>query len=121
MAARKGVAGAGSVQLGRLPMTRLQGRAQRRQQRLRVGHTCFDPQWLLWRAACGMFSSIVFLQLIAIVVDDYDAAIAFFVEALGFELVEDSPSLTNAGNPKSLDHRAPGGLLPPRRRLRRGL
>jgi catechol 2,3-dioxygenase-like lactoylglutathione lyase family enzyme len=63
-------------------------------------HTCFDPQWLLWRAACGMLSSIVFLQLITIVVDDYDAAIAFFVEALGFELVEDSPSLTNAGNPK---------------------
>jgi catechol 2,3-dioxygenase-like lactoylglutathione lyase family enzyme len=47
-----------------------------------------------------MLSSIVFLQLITIVVDDYDAAIAFFVEALGFELVEDSPSLTNAGNPK---------------------
>ena len=42
----------------------------------------------------------VFLQLVAIVVQDYDAAIAFFVDALGFELVEDSPSLTNAGNPK---------------------
>jgi catechol 2,3-dioxygenase-like lactoylglutathione lyase family enzyme len=42
----------------------------------------------------------VFLQLVAIVVQDYDTAIAFFVDALGFELVEDSPSLTNAGNPK---------------------
>ena len=31
---------------------------------------------------------------------DYATAIAFFVDALGFELVEDSPSLTNAGNPK---------------------
>jgi catechol 2,3-dioxygenase-like lactoylglutathione lyase family enzyme len=40
------------------------------------------------------------LQLTAILVDDYDPAIAFFVAALGFELVEDSPSLTNAGNPK---------------------
>lgn len=40
------------------------------------------------------------LQLVAIVVDDYDAAIAFFVDALGFELVEDAPSLTNAGRPK---------------------
>ncbi len=42
----------------------------------------------------------VFLQLVAIVVQDYDTAIAFFVDALGLELVEDSPSLTNAGNPK---------------------
>jgi len=41
-----------------------------------------------------------FLQLIAIVVDDYDPAISFFVGALGFELVEDTPSMTNAGNPK---------------------
>jgi catechol 2,3-dioxygenase-like lactoylglutathione lyase family enzyme len=43
---------------------------------------------------------MTFLQLTAIVVDDYDPAIAFFVDGLGFELVEDSPSVTNAGNPK---------------------
>ncbi len=43
---------------------------------------------------------MAFLELAAIVVDDYDSAIAFFVDALGFELVEDSPSLTNAGRPK---------------------
>lgn len=43
---------------------------------------------------------MAFLQLIAIVVDDYDPAIAFFVDLLGFELVEDSPARTNAGNPK---------------------
>ena len=30
----------------------------------------------------------------AIVVDDYDQAIRFFTEALGFELLEDSPALT---------------------------
>jgi catechol 2,3-dioxygenase-like lactoylglutathione lyase family enzyme len=34
------------------------------------------------------------LEHMAIVVDDYDAAIEFFVGALGFELVEDSPALT---------------------------
>lgn len=41
-----------------------------------------------------------FVQLTAIVVEDYDPAIAFFVDALGFELVEDSPALTNSGKPK---------------------
>ena len=40
------------------------------------------------------------LSLVAIVVQDYDPAIDFFVETLGFELVEDSPSLTNDGWPK---------------------
>ncbi|MGW5877318.1 VOC family protein [Nocardiopsis terrae] len=40
------------------------------------------------------------LDLVTIVVDDYDPAIDFFVSALGFELVEDSPSLTNDGRPK---------------------
>jgi catechol 2,3-dioxygenase-like lactoylglutathione lyase family enzyme len=41
-----------------------------------------------------------FLELVTIVVDDYDAAIAFFVHALGFDLIEDSPALTNDGRPK---------------------
>lgn len=36
----------------------------------------------------------------ALIVEDYDAAIAFFVDALGFELVQDSPALTNDGRPK---------------------
>jgi catechol 2,3-dioxygenase-like lactoylglutathione lyase family enzyme len=40
------------------------------------------------------------LDKIAIIVDDYDLAIAFFTGALGFDLVEDSPSLTNDGRPK---------------------
>jgi len=40
------------------------------------------------------------LELVAIVVDDYQPAIDFFVDTLGFELVEDSPSLTNDGRPK---------------------
>ncbi len=40
------------------------------------------------------------LELVTIVVDDYDPAIEFFVKVLEFELVEDSPSLTNDGRPK---------------------
>jgi catechol 2,3-dioxygenase-like lactoylglutathione lyase family enzyme len=41
------------------------------------------------------------LEHIALIVEDYDAAIAFFVGILGFELVEDSPALTtHGGRPK---------------------
>ncbi len=40
------------------------------------------------------------LQSMAIIVDEYQPAIDFFVGVLGFELVEDSPSLTNDGRPK---------------------
>ena len=40
------------------------------------------------------------LGLVAVVVSDYDPAISFFVDVLGFELVEDSPSLTNDGRAK---------------------
>ncbi len=39
-------------------------------------------------------------ELITVVVDEYDPAIAFFVGALGFELAEDSPAKTNDGRPK---------------------
>lgn len=40
------------------------------------------------------------LHLVALIVRDYDPAIDFFVDLLGFELVEDSPSVTNDGRPK---------------------
>ena len=40
------------------------------------------------------------LGLVAIVVSEYDPAIRFFTGALGFELAEDSPDLTNDGRPK---------------------
>jgi catechol 2,3-dioxygenase-like lactoylglutathione lyase family enzyme len=43
---------------------------------------------------------MTFLHLVALVVHDYDAAIRFFVDVLGFDLVEDSPSLTTDGRPK---------------------
>ncbi len=51
-----------------------------------------------------------FLELVTILVDDYDAAIEFFVGVLGFDLQEDSPSLTNDGRPKRwVVVRPPGG------------
>jgi catechol 2,3-dioxygenase-like lactoylglutathione lyase family enzyme len=40
------------------------------------------------------------LELVALVVRDYDAAIRFFVDILQFELAEDTPSLTNDGRAK---------------------
>ena len=40
------------------------------------------------------------LELVALIVRDYDPAIAFFVNVLGFDLVEDTPSLTNDGRTK---------------------
>jgi catechol 2,3-dioxygenase-like lactoylglutathione lyase family enzyme len=40
------------------------------------------------------------LDLVSIIVDDYDPAIAWFTQVLGFEVVEDVPSLTNDGRPK---------------------
>lgn len=40
------------------------------------------------------------IELVALVVRDYDSAIAFFVDVLGFELVEDVPSTTNDGRHK---------------------
>ena len=36
----------------------------------------------------------------ALIVDNYDDAIRFFVDALGFDLVEDSPATANDGRPK---------------------
>jgi catechol 2,3-dioxygenase-like lactoylglutathione lyase family enzyme len=40
------------------------------------------------------------LELVALVVREYETAIDFFVRVLGFDLVEDEPSLTNDGRPK---------------------
>ena len=40
------------------------------------------------------------LEQLALIVDDYDAAIRFYVDVLAFELVEDSPSLTDDGRAK---------------------
>jgi catechol 2,3-dioxygenase-like lactoylglutathione lyase family enzyme len=40
------------------------------------------------------------LELVALVVRDYEPAIRFFVDVLKFELVEDTPSQTTDGRPK---------------------
>ena len=42
----------------------------------------------------------VHLSLVTLLVDDYDTAITFSVDTLGFELVEDSPAETNDGRTK---------------------
>ena len=47
-----------------------------------------------------VYAGAVHLGLITVVVSEYDPAISFFVDVLGFELVEDSPALTNDGRPK---------------------
>ena len=50
------------------------------------------------------------VDLVTIIVEEYDPAIEFYVGVLGFELVEDSPSLTNDGRPKRwVVVRPPGG------------
>jgi catechol 2,3-dioxygenase-like lactoylglutathione lyase family enzyme len=40
------------------------------------------------------------LDLVALIVREYEPAIEFFVRTLEFELVQDVPSLTNDGRPK---------------------
>jgi catechol 2,3-dioxygenase-like lactoylglutathione lyase family enzyme len=42
----------------------------------------------------------VHLDLVAVIVEEYDPAIAFFADVLGFELVEDSPARTGDGRAK---------------------
>ena len=44
--------------------------------------------------------AVAHLQLVSLIVDDYDAAIDYFVRALRFELVEDASATTNDGRPK---------------------
>ena len=58
------------------------------------------------------------IDLVSIIVDDYDEAIAFYTDVLGFDLTEDSPATTADGRPKRWvvvrppgDARATGLLL----------
>jgi catechol 2,3-dioxygenase-like lactoylglutathione lyase family enzyme len=53
----------------------------------------------------------MYLERVSLIVEDYDEAIRFFVDALGFELVEDEPALTSkGGRPKRwVMVRPPGG------------
>ena len=52
------------------------------------------------------------LNLVALIVKEYDPAIDFFVRVLHFELVEDVPSLTNDGRPKRWVVVRPPGAAP---------
>src|SRR5262245_152172 len=52
------------------------------------------------RPVARNLDSMSHLELVALVVRDYDVAIRFFVDVLQFELVEDTPSRTNDGRPK---------------------
>lgn len=40
------------------------------------------------------------LELITLLVDDYDPALRYYVDTLGFELVEDAPATTSNGDAK---------------------
>ncbi len=40
------------------------------------------------------------LELVTLLIDDYDRAIDYFVNALGFELVQDSPATSSSGEAK---------------------
>lgn len=42
----------------------------------------------------------MFIEQTALIVEDHDVAITFFVDALGFELTQDAPATTNDGRPK---------------------
>lgn len=65
-----------------------------------------------------VLGTMTFLQLVAIVVHEYEPAIRFFVDVLGFELAEDSPATSTDGSPKRwVVVRPPGtqtGILLPR-------
>ena len=53
---------------------------------------------------------MVQIDLVALIVEEYGPAIAFFTDTLGFDLVEDSPSSTTDGRPKRwVVVRPPGG------------
>ncbi|MER6975164.1 VOC family protein [Nocardioides sp. NPDC000445] len=50
------------------------------------------------------------LDLVTFVVPDYDEAVDFFRDVLGFEVTEDAPATTNDGRPKRwVVVRPPGG------------
>ena len=50
--------------------------------------------------ASGTYRPRMHIEHTALIVEDYDDAIRFFVAALGFDLVEDSPATTNDGRAK---------------------
>src|SRR5689334_22569413 len=63
-------------------------------------------------AARSTLNRMSHIALVALMVGDYDTAIRFFVDVLQFELVEDSPSVTNDGRPKRWVVVRPRGTSP---------
>jgi catechol 2,3-dioxygenase-like lactoylglutathione lyase family enzyme len=83
---------------------------------IRVGHPRQHGPALPIRSRAALcpksavsFRSVANIELVALVVRDYDPAIRFFVDVLQFELIEDTPSLTNDGRPKRWVIVRPGG------------
>ncbi len=54
----------------------------------------------MYGAGVRTYPGLVQIDLITVIVEEYDPAVAFFTEVLGFDLAEDSPSFTNDGRPK---------------------
>ncbi|GIJ28446.1 hypothetical protein Vqi01_36080 [Micromonospora qiuiae] len=52
------------------------------------------------RRSDPVYAAAMQIDLVALIVDEYDPAITFFTDVLDFDLVENSPSLTNDGRPK---------------------
>ena len=85
----RGLHGPSSAENGLLPENAVVASTRQARFRKILG----DDLGVIWPAMAN-------LQLVAIVVRDYDPAIRFFVDVLGFELVEDMPSVTNDERPK---------------------
>lgn len=68
--------------------------------RTRAGGPCSPARCRCPQIARVLSTAMAHLELVALVVRDYDDAIRFFVNVLQFELVEDTPSLTNDGRAK---------------------
>ena len=75
-----------------------------RERRLGVGdggHVTTTPDWLPDASGGDGCLVLVYIEQVALIVRDYDEAIRFFADVLGFELVEDSPAVTSRdGRPK---------------------
>ena len=52
------------------------------------------------------------VDLVTVLVPDYESGIGFFVDCLGFDLLEDTPSTTNDGRSKRWVVVRPSGRSP---------
>src|SRR3954454_7681264 len=74
-----------------------------------IEHT-FASRKLALPPHAAAYGAAVRVDLVTVIVEEYDPAIEFFVGVLGFELAEDGPSETNDGRPKRwVVVRPPGG------------